>query len=760
DAEFIMGTDPKNPDTDGDGIFDSAEVKQGTDPASGRAVRTGIIAAADTTGTASDICALNDLAVIADRADGISVFNVFNGMSPTLIAQVDTPGQAQAVACAGNFIAVADGTAGLAIVDVSDPATARIVHQLSLGSDAVAVTAAGLTAYVGLSNGGIAAVDLISGTVLDQIKLGSPIQDVAIGGDTLYALVVGKLHAIPLGEGGLQAAGAVDSPGVIGAGRRRLRLLAGDRVLYATYTSGFNIFNISNPAQPAFVRTVATPQFGWKQIVANGSGVGLAAVGPNSTDDGPHDVSLYNLGPDGTGGEFQATFETPGLAAAVSIYNGIAYVADSAAGLQVVNYLAFDTRRVPPTISLSTSFSTGSAEEGKLMRVTAHAADDVQVRNVEFYVDGVKVSTDGNFPFEHRFVTPLVAPERSSFTIRGRASDTGGNQTWSEELTIQLVRDATPPRVRRTTPFNGALVGAVRNVTAFLSEPIERATINSDSVRVVSAGADGVQGTGDDSQVNGALEYRDGLNAVLFLPPDRLLPGSYRLRIAPPLSDLAGNAIAAALTADFRVFSFVDEDQDGLPDEIEASLGLDPTKADSNGNGILDGLEDFDRDGLVNAGEVFAETDPVKPDTNGNGIPDGAEDPDQDGLSNAREFAAGTNPLVADSDGDGWNDETEVTSASDPLDPGARPRLFFASRAAVDATVISQTVAGFITAGSIIGRPPFVAHLFSLTSVSALPPGSYVARPPVTVIRFSVSSSEDPARIIIGRPPVDIRINQ
>ena len=34
--------------------------------------------------------------------------------------------------------------------------------------------------------------------------------------------------------------------------------------------------------------------------------------------------------------------------------------------------------------------------------------DDVQVRNVEFFVNGSRVASDGNFPFEHRFVTPLV----------------------------------------------------------------------------------------------------------------------------------------------------------------------------------------------------------------------------------------------------------------------------------------------------------------------------------------------------------------
>ncbi len=676
-GEFVLGTDPLKPDTDGDGIKDGAEVRQGTDPLSGRAVRTGIIGTADNPGTAFDICAVNDLAVIADRSGGISVFNVFGGMNPTLIARLETPGDAQAVACSGNWIVVADDTAGLAIINISDPPASQIVHQLNLGSGVLAVTAAGPIAYAGLEDGSLVMVDIATGTVLDRLALnGGTVQDVTVAGDTLYALVVGRLHALPLDQGGLRISSSIDSPGGLGAGRRRLRLFAGDRVLYATYLSGYNIFNISSGDRPAFVRMVTTAQFGWKQIVGNGSGLALAAVGPNSTDDGPHDISLYNVGVDGTASEFRTTLETPGLTAAVSIYNGLAYVADSAAGLQVVNYLAYDALGVPPRITLRTSFTLDSAEEGKLMRLTASVADDVQVRNVEFHVDGTKVATDGNFPFEHRLLTPLISSGKTSFTVRARASDTGGNATWSDEFTLRLVPDATPPRVKRMVPFNGALVGAVRSVSAYFSEPLKATTVNAATANLLSAGADGLFGTPDDARPAVALEYREAVNGLFLNPPDRLAPGNYRFTVSPPLSDLAGNPLAGPVTTQFRVFSFTDDDQDGMPDEIEAALGYDPTKADTDGDGILDGLEDKDNDGLPNAGEVLAETDSNNRDTDGDGILDGAEDQDGDGLGNAREFLAGTLPNVADTDGDGWNDESEVTAGSNPLDPAPVHKCF------------------------------------------------------------------------------------
>jgi cysteine-rich repeat protein len=54
-----------------------------------------------------------------------------------------------------------------------------------------------------------------------------------------------------------------------------------------------------------------------------------------------------------------------------------------------------------------------------------------------------------------------------------------------------------------------------------------------------------------------------------------------------------------------------DADEDGLPDELEAQLGLDPNSIDSNGDGIEDGHEDSDDDGVANLDELDDGTDPA-----------------------------------------------------------------------------------------------------------------------------------------------------
>src|SRR3569623_353786 len=97
----------------------------------------------------------------------------------------------------------------------------------------------------------------------------------------------------------------ISSPGPIGAGGRRLRLFVGGDRAYATYLSGFNVFDLSNPLQPVSIRQNETSNRGWIQMTSNGSGTGLATVGSASTDDGPHNVTMYDLGADRAGATVQ-----------------------------------------------------------------------------------------------------------------------------------------------------------------------------------------------------------------------------------------------------------------------------------------------------------------------------------------------------------------------------------------------------------------------------------------------------------------------
>jgi hypothetical protein len=67
------------------------------------------------------------------------------------------------------------------------------------------------------------------------------------------------------------------------------------------------------------------------------------------------------------------------------------------------------------------------------------------------------------------------------------------------------------------------------------------------------------------------------------------------------------------------------------------------------------------RDGYIL--EIGYATDPTKADTDGDGIKDGAE------------LTTGTNPIMADTDGDGYQDGAEVTCRSNPLAAASVPEF-------------------------------------------------------------------------------------
>ena len=147
-----------------------------------------------------------------------------------------------------------------------------------------------------------------------------------------------------------------------------------------------------------------------------------------------------------------------------------------------------------------------------------------------------------------------------------------------------------------------------------------------------------------------------------------------------------------------------DTDADGLPDFWENQFFPgDLTKLSGNG--------DFDVDGLKDGQEYTRTSDPTKPDTDGDGLTDLVEtgtgtyvsptdtgtspvkgDTDSDGRSDSAEISGTpkTNPVNPDSDGDTFLDGDEVATGHDPNNPADNP----------EATAIANSFAQFSTSGT------------------------------------------------------------
>ncbi len=114
-----------------------------------------------------------------------------------------------------------------------------------------------------------------------------------------------------------------------------------------------------------------------------------------------------------------------------------------------------------------------------------------------------------------------------------------------------------------------------------------------------------------------------------------------------------------------------DDDGDGVPNQVELHMGMNPDEIDSDGDTLSDGYElEYGRQ-IANFDAVrgFGALDPTSPDSDG------------DGWGDAEEVSAMANPANPDSDGDGWGDGDEVAAQGDAT---AGPDKFMAATDPLD----------------------------------------------------------------------------
>ena len=191
-------------------------------------------------------------------------------------------------------------------------------------------------------------------------------------------------------------------------------------------------------------------------------------------------------------------------------------------------------------------------------------------------------------------------------------------------------------------------------------------------------GADQIRVYVDDS-----LEFTANTFPRAWRPSDTLVlePGYHEIRFNYFERSSLGYGCMCLRLDDIR-FTSLDTDLDGIPDEDEILLGMDP-------NDPSDALLDLDSDGLANVNEWITGTDLLNPDSDGDGLTDGDEvntygtsplstDSDADNLSDDVEIAEGLDPLdsndaQADADGDGISNYGEYQLGTDMNDPASVP---------------------------------------------------------------------------------------
>ncbi len=265
---------------------------------------------------------------------------------------------------------------------------------------------------------------------------------------------------------------------------------------------------------------------------------------------------------------------------------------------------------------------------------------------------------------------------------------------------------ATAPVADASAPGNGT-VNVTAQGEAVVDLPGNRSTWNrtylwQSAPYALHVSADGLEGTRadicldhrDDSRCRGGNVVYGSTDATFeYRPPGNGSTGRHTVNVTGRNDE---GPLVNATTTLFVIARSGNLDGDDVANGREAELGTHPARADTDGDGLRDGVEvrtygtdpttnDTDDDGLRDAREIALGTNATDTDTDDDGLPDGREvelgtdptdpDTDGDGLSDGREAsfaadpAAGIDPTTADSDGDGLPDGRELELGTDPTDP-------------------------------------------------------------------------------------------
>ena len=193
----------------------------------------------------------------------------------------------------------------------------------------------------------------------------------------------------------------------------------------------------------------------------------------------------------------------------------------------------------------------------------------------------------------------------------------------------------------------------------------------------------------------------------------------------------------------------LDSDHDGLTDAQEIAgfvtqfgsrVYTDPYKADTDADGIPDGVEIGTKAELGPVTFYKIISDPTNPDTDGDGVDDFMElfglqeygmvldpfnpDCDDDNLLDGEEvYTYSTDPLCADTDGDGYDDFVELWDELDPLLYTERVDFLVAAREFTTGLILGQWVMDDPAHGNI----PYFSGLLVSGATSLIPGPGWIA---------------------------------
>ncbi len=579
-------------------------------------------------------------------------------------------------------------------VNISDPLNLSIEGTLNVPSNITDLYISGSKAYAAGNVSGVHVIDLsIPSTpeISGGFGISNTANGVAVSGN--YAFVTGyntlEVFDISSPES-LQVAGSVDTPGTAVKFK-----ISGDYAYVSDRDFGLQVIDLSNPLDIQIVGSVATPNpaghifisedtaylIDFEDFEGYYNGIQMIDTSDPFTPQLGEFIDLSSLASSGD--------EIFGYDRTVFVDSSYAYIArkiytDSGLqqGVLIVDISTPSNPQISGFLELDSRSVNDIIASGNYAYVSMYISTPDDVTS-QF---GVIDITDPSNP---QLVGYLETPTYTrNIFINGNFAYAAGN-----DLYVIDISDHTHPVLTGSVSLPDDSLASEVFATGdyvYISDywkGVHTIDISNPANPVITGSMD-TPGSAADVFASGNYAYvADGVKGVATIPiPVEASPvtvnssGSISVTLPGPTEAgyytlrVFNNGISDELYG--AVYFEGDQDNDGLSDSQESGSCTDANDADTDDDGIIDGVEDANQNGIVDAGE----TDPCEEDTDGDGIQDGTElgytmddigdDTDTNVFQPDLDPSTTTNPLSANSDGDKLTDGEEDLNYNGRVDAG------------------------------------------------------------------------------------------
>lgn len=314
-----------------------------------------------------DICTEGDFAYIAAGNNGLHIFDVSDASNPVWVnAITDLGDSADGVNVSGGYAYVSFKSYLFVIVDVDPPEFAHIVKTIGIPKGWTSrATIAGDFAYVPAGGPGLIIIDI------QEPESAEVIHTIDTEGYTLAVAVEGDFAYIADGRGGLLLVD-IDPPGEaeivntveIAWGCEDVAISEGFAFI-ANQQAGLTLVDVRNPDLAYIDRTIETK--GEASRIAISNGYAYLRVTPDNI--WPNNLEIFRITPPGFT-ESVNHIEMPHNAAGIAFNGDYAYIAESNAGLLVLDVGNPETAEV-----INTVHTIGYAMDTEIAGNYAYIAD-------------------------------------------------------------------------------------------------------------------------------------------------------------------------------------------------------------------------------------------------------------------------------------------------------------------------------------------------------------------------------------------------